>query len=466
MKKYLFALLVCVTISSTGNAAYNTSPTLDNATGILKTTNGGTGTNKSMSENSFWVMGDSRAAAVFISTAPREGSLSELNWANSLLGHPFNVLGSSAVSSSRTDQLSSQIGAAISSNAKNIYLRSGVNDISANYPSASTSGATACANLKTYTTQLINSGRRVILAEEIGREGFTVSQLGQLHILRSCTEEYVRQNPKNLILVDYATVVNNPTNSSKTSLVFKTGYVPDGTHNARLGAFYMGQYLSDVLKTVLPVVPSPSGLTAAYQDPSNIPYGVTQIISNPTFLATSSISATGVTGTGPTGWTFEKSGAGTSATVTMQTNTDTFGGAAGVGNEVVIQLTCGASGDSLLMTNTPNIANWALTDTFIGTGAYAVAAGATNVSVPSLINWIFTDPLLGVFSDAMYNGDEGEAAKYPAPSIAYSGRLVVPAASPHPDSTAKSYMYFGYRLMCTGAGSGTVTLRPVGLWKI
>lgn len=473
MSKFKLAALVfaaCLASSSASASSGNTGyVNVSNASGTLTPSHGGSGATSVMAENSFWVMGDSRAANVFISTAPREGSLSELNWANTLLGHPYYVQGSSAVSSTRTDQLATQMTAALASTARNIYIRSGVNDISADYPTASTSGATACANLQTYTKQLINAGRRVFLAEEIGATGYTQSQLGQLQILRSCEEKYARANPGNLILVDFATAMYDPTNSTYTSLVFKTGYSTDGTHNARLGGYYLGKYFSTILQYVLPVSPTPIGVVAAYQDPANIAYGSNQIISNSNFLATSAISATGITGTGPTNWTFERTGS-TTATVTMQNNTDTFGGYAGMGKEVVVAITCAAAGDTVDMHITPLNSTWTLTDSFIGTGGFSVAAGATNLSVPALRVWIFTNDagsnVIGTFAEAMYNADEGTGTYYPAPSIAYSGRHVTPVTTSAPLSATQSYIYFGYSLRCTGVGSGTVTLRPAAMWKL
>ena len=351
----------------------------------------------------------------------------------------------------------SQYSAALASSAKNIQLQDGVNDLTQQYPSSSTSGATACANIQTFANGIIAAGKRMILIEEYGSQNETSTETGQLQILRRCEEEYALSNPGNLLLVDFAPALYSPTNTSTTSVVFKSNYSTDGTHLVTLGAYNLGVYYKGILQTLLPDIPTPSGVVAAYNDSST---GGPQIATNPTFLNTSTITGiTGITGIGPTGWTWQANGSA-SATVTMQANTDSNG----IGNEAVVNYTCTSSSDNIQLYDDPSNTLWSLSGSYMGTGGAYVESGSTNMAVGIQLvetNQNAASAYINSQSWSMYSQSGS-----PGPTTAYSGKLRTSVITAPGGSVTQGYMGIYYVLQCTGSGTGIVHLRPTGIWTI
>ena len=516
-------------------------------TGTLPIANGGTGASATMQENGIFFTGDSRAYNIYTdSLSLSENPYAPFNWANTLLGHPFVVIGDAAVSGTRTDQLFvggslqtgtltnggstyvngtyynvpltggagsgakanitvsggavtgvaiensvrnagylvgdtlsasntnlggtgsgfvftvasilTQMQAALASNARNQWLQDGVNDLSQSYPTSSTSGATACANIKNWASQLIATGYRAFVVEEYGATSLTSTEIGQLAILRQCEEEYARANVGNFILVDLAPIIYSATNSSTSAIVFNANFSSDGTHLNNYGGYYAGVYVKNLLQILLPNVPTPTGVVAAYQDGST---GGPQLLTNPTFINTSTITGvTGVTGTGPTGWTWVRASGTPTATVAMQANTDSTFGAANIGDEAVVNLTCSATGDKINVNVAPSSSLWSLTGNYYGTGGFYVEAGASNFGgVDVRLDMNTNSGTQTAFG--MYAG-----SNVASPSTGYSGRFVTPTVYAIPGSATKGYLALYYELLCTGAGSAVVHLRPAGVWTV
>jgi hypothetical protein len=419
---------------------------------------GGPGSPYAMSENGFYFIGDSRQDNVFFdhSTQVQFSNINPFNWANSLLGQPFIVLGDGALSGSRTDQmLASQLAGAVNSTAKNVVIQSGVNDISQGYPSTSTSGATACANIKTASNKLISAGKRVFLYEEYGSTNFSTTYLTQLALLRRCEEEYAQSNPGNFINVDFAPVLYSPTNSNTTSLVFNTGYTTDGTHDSALGAYFLGVYLKGILQTLLPNTPVGTNIVAAYQDGSVS--GVPNLAQNPLFLNTTAISGvTGFSGTQPTGWNFSRSGTPT-VTVAVQPNTEING----LGNETVATITCSAASDQVYFGYNPGAFD--ITATYQGIGSVYVEPNSS----------ILTGIDLGIILNTNAGSALSKSMTYingtsygTLPPNGYSGRFITKPIPSLNGSSTQGYSQVVYEVGCYAPGTVVVHFRPASFWKV
>lgn len=231
------------------------------------------------------VVGDSRYANINVD-GPKVVRTSS-NWLNvalQLAGQPGRLLYQGGVTAERTDQFAARVTiAAGMSSLTDVYIKGGVNDHSQQYPTATTSGATAAANLIAYCKQLLAAGKRVFIEEEEGIDANWVPSIAAAtadHALQCAIQNALVksfcESTKGATYIEFSPVIFD--RSAATSK-FLLGVKYDGTHDATGIALVKAQYFIAKYPTALPfakpiVVPSLSNY-------STDPAAPNQILANP-----------------------------------------------------------------------------------------------------------------------------------------------------------------------------------------
>lgn len=282
-------------------------------------------------------LGDSRAAAVYVDSAQRGYTAnSALNWANAYLGQRMVVGQGFGKSGDRTDQVLSRLPAAIASGAGLLYILVGLNDISQNFPSATTSGASAFANVRTMIDAGRAAGMIVVVEAEVGANNLNATQVGQLHDFNAQLFEYAERMP-GVHVHDARPVVMHP-GYADNALQFRPDHSYDGVHLNGRGSSYAGESLAALLATLVP----PRIGVAINNRSALVGNGRRQLLLNPVFAtATGGSIGTGASGTVPAGFGGVVSGGGATATYATQADAD------GLGNNVVIDASFTAAGSQV-----------------------------------------------------------------------------------------------------------------------
>lgn len=282
-------------------------------------------------------LGDSRAAAVYVDSAQRGYTAnSALNWANAYLGQRMVVGQGFGKSGDRTDQVLARLPAAIASGAGLLYILVGLNDISQNFPSATTSGASAFANVRTMIDAGRAAGMIVVVEAEVGANNLNATQVGQLHDFNAQLFEYAERMP-GVHVHDARPVVMHP-GYADNALQFRPDHSYDGVHLNGRGSSYAGESLAALLATLVP----PRIGVAINNRSALVGNGRRQLLLNPVFAtATGGSIGTGASGTVPAGFGGVVSGGGATATYGTQADAD------GLGNNVVIDASFTAAGSQV-----------------------------------------------------------------------------------------------------------------------
>lgn len=282
-------------------------------------------------------LGDSRAAAVYVDSAQRGYTAnSALNWANAYLGQRMVVGQGFGKSGDRTDQVLARLPAAIASGAGLLYILVGLNDISQNFPSATTSGASAFANVRTMIDAGRAAGMIVVVEAEVGANNLNATQVGQLHDFNAQLFEYAERMP-GVHVHDARPVVMHP-GYADNALQFRPDHSYDGVHLNGRGSSYAGESLAVLLATLVP----PRIGVAINNRSALVGNGRRQLLLNPVFAtATGGSIGTGASGTVPAGFGGVVSGGGATATYATQADAD------GLGNNVVIDASFTAAGSQV-----------------------------------------------------------------------------------------------------------------------
>lgn len=282
-------------------------------------------------------LGDSRAAAVYVDSAQRGYTAnSALNWANAYLGQRMVVGQGFGKSGDRTDQVLARLPAAIASGAGLLYILVGLNDISQNFPSATTSGASAFANVRTMIDAGRAAGMIVVVEAEVGANNLNATQVGQLHDFNAQLFEYAERMP-GVHVHDARPVVMHP-GYADNALQFRPDHSYDGVHLNGRGSSYAGESLAALLTTLVP----PRIGVAINNRSALVGNGRRQLLLNPVFAtATGGSVGTGASGTVPAGFGGVVSGGGATATYGTQADAD------GLGNNVVIDASFTAAGSQV-----------------------------------------------------------------------------------------------------------------------
>lgn len=315
-------------------------------------------------------LGDSRAAAVYVDSAQRGYTASSaLNWANAYLGQRLIIGQGFGKSGDRTDQVLARLPAAIASGAGMLYILVGLNDISQNYPTAATSGATAFANVRTMIDAGRAAGMIVVIEAEVGANGLTAAQIAQVNEFNSLLFEYGERTP-GLHINDARFTVMQPSYGDG-ALQFRAGLSYDGIHLNGCGSSYAGEGLAALLDKLVPPRPG----VALNTRTALVGLGRRQLLANPIFVTTTGGTlGTGATGTVPAGFGGSVSGGGATATYGTQADVD------GIGNNAVVDATFTAAGSQVRFFQDVPAANYVAGDIVQGVAVIDVLGTPSNLA--------------------------------------------------------------------------------------
>ncbi|MEH3041682.1 MAG: GDSL-type esterase/lipase family protein [Sphingomonas paucimobilis] len=315
-------------------------------------------------------LGDSRAAAVYVDTAQRGYTAnSALNWANALLGQRLVIGQGFGKSGDRTDQVLARLPAAIASGAGLLYILAALNDIAQNVPSATTSGATAFANVRTMIDAGRAAGMVVVVEAEVGSNNLNAVQVGQVHEFNAQLFEYA-ERVAGVHVHDARLAVMQPGYADGT-LQFREGMSYDGTHLNGRGASYAGESLATLIAMLVP----PRGGVTINSRSALVGNGRRQLMLNPVFAtATGGSIGTGASGTVPAGFGGVISGGGATATYGTQADPD------GLGNNVVIDANFTAAGSQVRLFQDLPAANYQAGDVVQGVAVVDVVGNPTGLA--------------------------------------------------------------------------------------
>lgn len=315
-------------------------------------------------------LGDSRAAAVYVDSAQRGYTASSaLNWANAYLGQRLIIGQGFGKSGDRTDQVLARLPAAIASGAGMLYILVGLNDISQNYPTAATSGATAFANVRTMIDAGRTAGMIVVVEAEVAANNLTGAQIAQVNEFNALLFEYGERTP-GLHINDARFTVMQPSYGDG-ALQFRAGLSYDGIHLNGRGSSYAGEALAALLDRLVPPRPG----VALNTRTALVGLGRRQLLANPIFMTTTGGTLnTGASGTVPAGFGGVVSGGGATATYGTQADVD------GIGNNAVIDATFTAGGSQVRLFQDVAAANYQAGDIVEGVAVIDVLGTPTGLA--------------------------------------------------------------------------------------
>lgn len=406
--------------------------------------------------------GDSRAAAIYTDAGAFRvrGAGSALNWANTLLDHRMVIGACFGVSGERTDQVLARIAQPLATNAGNLYVLCGINNLGqvasgGSYAHAVTGETVTIANVAEVTFRDLRdihlrasaAGMNVLLEYEPGANLLNTAALQTAWIeLNARIYEYAEVTP-GLFTHDARGIMLVP-NQSDTALAMKAGYTYDNLHPAALGAFKWGKSLAPVVDRM---TPARAGVLMQNRA-ETVANGRRQLIVNPMFsTATGGTLANGATGTVPSGWTGRRQS--TSDTVAFSTQADPDG----FGNNVVIDSTFTAASVSnsnyARLSQDVALAQFDAGDIVEAIVPFEVVGAPTGLRSVRLLCQCNTTPTGNQDSMDLFASDG-----WAGPDEAYKGTLktrpyVVPA------NTAKSWLNLQIYVDASGAGTSKVVIK-------
>lgn len=187
-------------------------------------------------------------------------STSPFNWANSLLGHAFDLLANLAVGGKRTDEIiDAQLAPALALNPGWVFVVGGTND-----PNNSLTAAQTIANLDTIVQAVVNAGAVCVLSTVPPVDSMLTSDKERLSTINNWIKSQGRSR-RGLIVVDAWSVLVDPANGN-----LKTDYSAGGADTVHLsarGAYQWGIVMRDAMKPFI----GGGGSFARYEDdPRNL----------------------------------------------------------------------------------------------------------------------------------------------------------------------------------------------------
>ena len=220
--------------------------------------------------------------------------------AEMLLGGSLSVTGIYATGGYTVSQVATtHLSAALASDADGVYVRAGVNDIL-----GGASGTITYVNIKTLLVDpILDAGKSCILATVTYSSSMTTAQRGELIILNNMIRALSRYN-KNLKIADENTVMSAA--STGTQRTAPVTVYDDATHQNQAGAYYMAQEAVTAYKKLGLI----SGVGMC-RTPVGSAYGIAvnpRVAGNNATGVNKTTLGTGISGTGPDGWTVSRSG--------------------------------------------------------------------------------------------------------------------------------------------------------------
>lgn len=398
--------------------------------------------------NGVAVLGDSRAAAVFIDNQARlYGSFAPINWANALLGQRLNIVAALGVSGERSDQIAARMPQAIASGARILYLLCGVNDLG-----QGRTGAATAANMIAMADQARAAGMIVLIEAEVGSGNFSATQVAQLHELNARLFAYARATP-GVHLHDARTVVMEPA-TGEAAVAYKAGHAYDLTHANTRGAAAWGKSLAVLLGAL--VEPRPLLLPAQRADiPGN---GRWQLLRNPIFYnATGGVAGGNASGSVPLHWEVRgTTGSPVAASVAPASGAP--------GNRVTLSANFDGQGKSATLLQLPETSAYAVGDV-IQFAAEIVIIDATALAS---IQLLMEHSLGGGAAPIAYGSLRGvSGAGHQGPLLTGERlTLLTPQYTVQAATAANPYLAVSVRAEATGAGSAAFAVDRMALNRI
>ncbi len=398
----------------------------------------------------FTAIGDSRIDAVYIDANQNALNMrSALVWARELSGSRFTIGSTQGKSGDRTDQMLPRMAAVLATRAGVLYIQAGVNDLAQNYPTATTSGATAAANIITMAEMARLAGMTVIIEAEVGANGLTAAQVSQMNDLNVRLSDYVEGTP-GVYLNDARSAVMQPT-ASTTTVAFRAGYSGDGTHELSRGAYAHGGTLLPLINQIVP--PRSVLVRSATELPGN---GRWQLLANPIFATATGGTLSGTaTGTAPSGWTVFGS-ANTTSTFGTQADPD------GLGNNVTMSCQWAGAGDNCRVFQTAGSGNWMPGDIVQAVAQLQVTSASSCLAATRLelvtLGTLNGSPAGFNYMDGYHATTAGSFGSDQAYTVTLMTRpFTVPAYS------AKSYMAAYIHVEGSCAGTVNVVVKQISI---
>ena len=274
--------------------------------------------------NSAVYMGDSRLASKFLDPVKRnKASSGWQNWMEAFLrgmNKPINVLGTIAVSGTRTDEwIATQLNAAIAMKPQFIFLMGYINNLAQQYPTAATVVAQTVADLKTIFTRINDAGITAVYLWERGANNFTTTHIQQMNDINKQLSDYINygdasRQPPNVIVIDQTPVTN--TTSANGTMALKNSY--DGTHDNTPAAKAIGYFAAQKMAPHLRELPG-HRLRNLSQSKSGL--GARSMSTVAGFAGSVAVTGAGNTGNAPTNIITKAPAAGISVTYSVQPTT-------------------------------------------------------------------------------------------------------------------------------------------------
>ena len=270
-------------------------------------------------------------------------------------GQRLRMVYNGGVAGDRTDEINVRLETALAYFPGLVIYWGGLNDIAEQYPSASTSGATAFANIRTAGLRAISTGAVFLVFTEYPATGWSAAQVSQLFELNARLSNWA-QNTPGVVLFDVCRYMLDYTTA--TAPTRKTGYTYDGVHPSMKGAYILAKALDAQISSTIPNLGPKrvSGLQDAF---SNNPW---ELLANGNHITTSGGAGSGsggVTGTVPSGMNITRSGS------TVATVVSTAACADGVsGNDAIFTMTNAAVNDVVQIRHLPTLGDFVLGGTY------------------------------------------------------------------------------------------------------
>jgi lysophospholipase L1-like esterase len=412
----------------------------------------GVPTNLRRHPNTVVALGDSRAAQIHADGIfKNKTGYNHFSVGNALAGNRAILLRNFGVSGDRTDQILTRLKPAIDTGAYVLYIIAGCNDIAQNYPTATTSGVTAFANIKLMIDAGVDNGMLPLVVLEPGANNMTPAMIGQLMILQELLREYAETCP-HMVLFDLPAAIYNMAATSTTALAL-LGTV-DGVHEGSLGGYLGGKAFAQILTAIMP--PRPHGFRSAVENTTNSPLNLTV---NPMFtgLDTGTVGA-GLTGKIATGFVGSRAG-GATAIASVSAAADGSGLW-----EQVLQCTFTAAGDEVNVHQDVPTTLWNNGEILQSHAEVVVDAGSVNLCGAYL--YLQANGTIGGSSvaitamDGYVNGTQHGVTTTEGFRLNYSTeKLIVP------NYDVKSWVTAHVKVVGAGAGTATVRVRRFGVRK-
>jgi lysophospholipase L1-like esterase len=405
--------------------------------------------------NTVVYIGDSRNASRLLA-ANNKSATGWAIWMEAYLramGKPVTVLGSLAISGTRSDQhIATQLDAAIALNPAFIFWQGVVNDIAQQYPTTGTVVATMLANYKTMVKRVNAAGITFVHLWDRGAGNMTTAQAGQLNDLHRLIADYLMYGDAdgipNVIVIDNTAATTVVSNTA--AIQIKPLFTQDQVHDNIPGAKASGYNAAVEFAPYLRKRPGHK-LRNALQ--SKVGFGSRSMFTAAGFTGSVAVSGTGNSGNIPTNMTVSSCTGGVTAAYSVQTSAaDADGNTWG---EVKIVLTATAAGTCAIYNSLDRTG--IVPGAIIRGGAeFDVVAGATGLAcVYGDLEWFPAtgggSPLYDFLPPAAtgWGNDTGGGATL----LMEPDPLIIPAF------TGTPFTNLAFRVQMNGAGTATILTR-------